>query len=981
MTITHGFELVRAERIPELNAQARLLRHVQTGAQLLSIENEDENKVFGVSFRTPPSDSTGIAHILEHSVLGGSHKYPLKEPFVQLVKGSLNTFLNAFTSPDHTTYPVASTNLQDFYNLVDVYLDAVFHPLLTPHHLDQEGWHYELEKPEDALVYKGVVFNEMKGVYSSPDSLLYRTSQQALFPDTVYGVDSGGDPRSIPDLTYAAFQHFHATYYHPSNAQIFFYGDDDPNERLRLLDAVLSDFQPLEVDAAIALQPPFTQPRQVTAVYGVDAESGEAGDGTGAGANKSMLLVNWALPEITDRSLLMALSVLSYCLMGTQAAPLRKALVDSGLGEDVIGGGFSAGLRQPTFSAGLKGMRAEDAEQVESLVASTLAKLAEEGIELEMVEAALNSIEFSLRENNTGSYPRGLGLFMRTLRGWTYGLDPIEVLGYELPLAVVKGRLSTDTALLSQLMQVYLLDNRHRVTVLLNPDPTYNRRLETEEKERLAAAKAAMTPEEVAQHIENTRLLKLRQETPDTSADLAKLPTLHLADLDKQNKSIPRQVIEREHGRIVYHDLFTNGIVYLRVGFDLHSLLQALLPYAEFFGKALLEMGTETEDYVKLSQRIGRKTGGIGYSTYISPLLADSEGAAWLFVSGKSTMSQAPELLALVREMLLTVKLDNPQRFKQIVLKTKARVESSLVPGGHQYVGGRLRAAFSTAAWVEEQLDGVDFLFFVRRLAEQIERDWPSVLAQLQEVKRLLIDRRHLLVDVTLDDANWSALQPQLDEFITSLPIGDAERAPQWAPTALPAHEGLTIPAQVNYVGKGARLYDLGYQYSGSINVITNFIRTGWLWDQIRAKGGAYGAFCSFGKQSGVLTLLSYRDPNLLSTLANYDATAQFLRSAEIDEAELTKNIIGAIRGIDAYQLPDAKGWSSLVRYLVGESDEARQQMRDEVLATTAADFRQFADVLAAATAQARIVVLGSKDAIQGANTQLTPPLQVTPLL
>ncbi|MFN8469574.1 MAG: insulinase family protein [Caldilineaceae bacterium] len=972
MTTTHGFDLLRVERIPELNAQARLLRHVKTGAQLLSIENDDENKVFGVSFRTPPTDSTGIAHILEHSVLGGSQKYPLKEPFVQLVKGSLNTFLNAFTSPDHTTYPVASTNLQDFYNLVDVYLDAIFHPLLTPYHLDQEGWHYELEKAEDPLVYKGVVFNEMKGVYSSPDSLLYRTSQQALFPDTAYGVDSGGDPTVIPDLTYEAFKRFHTTYYHPSNAQIFFYGDDDPEERLRILDQVLSEFDAAGVDGEVALQEPFAAPRRVTETYSADANSDNS--------KKSMLLLNWALPEIADRSLLMAISVLSYCLMSTQASPLRKALVDSGLGEDVIGGGFGAGLRQMTFSAGLKGIRPADAPEVEELILTTLANLAADGFEPDMVEAAINSIEFAMRENNTGSYPRGLSLFMRSLRSWTYGRDPIEPLGYELPLAVVKGRLAADPAFLSKLVQTYLLDNRHRLVVLLNPDPERSRRMEAEEKDRLAAAKAAMAPAQIEEVIEKTRLLKERQEAPDSPEDLAKLPMLKLGDLATQNKPIPREVIEREHGRIVYHDLFTNGIVYLRVGFDLKSLPQELLPYSEFFGRALLEMGTEREDYVKLSQRIGRKTGGIGYTTYVSPMLANPDGATWFFLSGKSTVAQSPELLAIMLDMLQTVKLDNPQRFKQIVLKTKARLESSLIPGGHQYVGGRLRAAFSTAGWVEEQLDGVESLFFVRRLAEQIESDWPGVLAQLEAVKRLLVDRSRLIADVTLDGDNWATFRPQLEEFIGALPVGGSELA-QWTPGVLPAREGLSMPAQVNYVGKGARLYDLGYSYDGSIHVVTNFIRTGWLWDQIRAKGGAYGAFCSFGKQSGVLTFLSYRDPNLLGTLANYDATAQFLRSAEIDESELTKNIIGAIRDIDGYQLPDAKGWSSLVRYLVGETDETRQQMRDQVLSTTAEDFRQFADVLAAAAEQARVVVLGSGEAIEQANAQLSPPLQVTPLM
>ena len=464
-TTNHGFELLREEQIQELNSRARLYRHVQSGAQVLSLENTDENKVFGVAFRTPPADSTGIAHIMEHSVLGGSQKYPLKEPFVQLIKGSLHTFLNAFTWPDRTVYPVASTNLQDFYNLVDVYLDAVFHPLITPQHLDQEGWHYELEDPAAPLVYKGVVFNEMKGVYSSPDSLLYRAAQQSLFPDTTYGLDSGGDPRVIPQLTYEQFKRFHATYYHPSNAHVFFYGDDDPSERLRRLDEVLRTFAAQPVDGQIALQPRFAEPRTVVVQVPADADS----DFT----KKAMVDVNWALPEITEPSLIMALSVLSYAVIGTQASPLRKALVDSGLGEDVMGG-LGSGLRQLTFSAGLKGILQADAPAVEALILDTLAQLAVDGIDPDMVEAAVNSIEFSLRENNTGSYPRGLSLYMRVLPNWLYGYDPFEPMHYELPLAVVKQRLAADSTFLGQLIRTYLLDNTHRLTVVAEPDPTLN---------------------------------------------------------------------------------------------------------------------------------------------------------------------------------------------------------------------------------------------------------------------------------------------------------------------------------------------------------------------------------------------------------------------------------------------------------------------------------------------------------------------------
>lgn len=955
METTHGFELVREKQIEEYRTRARIYRHVRSGALLLSMENDDENKVFGVNFRTPPADSTGLPHILEHSVLGGSHKYPLKEPFVQLVKGSLKTFLNAMTYPDRTVYPVASQNLQDFYNLVDVYIDAVFHPLITRQHLEQEGWHYELENADAPLIYKGVVFNEMKGAYSSPDARLYRASQHTLFPDNAYANDSGGDPRVIPQLTYEQFTDFYRTYYHPSNALIYFYGDDPAEERLRLLDATLREYEATAVEADVALQPPFAAPRRVMDTYGVNAQTDAD--------KKGMAQVNWLLPEGTDTTLVMGLSLLSYALIGTQASPLYKALLDSGLGEAVTGGGLSTTLRQMTFSAGLKGIAPDNGDQVEALILETLGNLAESGIEPEMVEAAYNSIEFSLRENNTGSTPRGLSLMMRAVRGWIYGGDPISFIGFEAPLAAVRTHLDRDPDYLTGMIRRYLVENPHRVTVILTPDAEQNQRLEAEERAELDAVRAGMDARALDAVIANTASLRARQEAQDSPEELAKLPMLTLGDLDRQVKTIPIEVSEIAGGRLLYHDLFTNGIVYLDVGFDLRAVPGELLPYARLFAQSLVEMGTETEDYVKLSQRIGRKTGGVWPSTFLSSLREDPEGSAWLFLHGKATMTQAPELLAILRDILSGVRLDNRDRLRQIVLKSKAGKESSLVPGGSGVVEERLRAGFSKAAWAREQMSGINHLFFLRELIPALEQDWPGVLAKLEAVRQALVNRNALLVNVTLDAANWTRFAPQLEEFAAALP-GHAVTRPVWTPSLGDGNEGLTIPAQVNYVGKAANVYDLGYRLHGSINVITNFLRTSWLWDKVRAQGGAYGAYLRFSQQSGVLAYLSYRDPNLLGTLDVYDRSAQFLRQTELDEGELTKSIIGAIGTLDAYQLPDAKGYSSMVRYLLGESDEDRQRFRDQLLGTTAADFLAFADVLDAVAQQGRVVVMGSQEAV-----------------
>lgn len=994
---THGFEFIREESIPELNTRARIWRHVRTGAQLLSLENDDENKVFSISFRTPPTDSTGLPHILEHVVLAGSRKYPLKDPFFELVKGSLATFVNAMTYPDKTVYPAASTNLQDFYNLLDVYVDAVFHPLLSPDKLAQEGWHYELETAGAPLAYKGVVFNEMKGAYSSPDNLLGRYSQQATFPDNTYGVDSGGDPAVIPNLTYEQFKRFHETYYHPSNALIFFYGDDDPVERLRLMDGYLSEFEAIAVDSVIKLQAPFTAPRVVRFPYGVegngqvdDDDEAEGEAEAGDQAAKAYVDVNWMLPEYEDPALVMALEIMAHALLDTPASPLRKALIDSGLGEDVTGG-LANYTRQLTFSAGMKGIAPADSGKVEPLILETLTALARDGFDPDMIAASVNTIEFALRENNTGRYPRGLALLIRSLDTWLHGRDPLAPLAFEAPLAAVKDRLAAGPDYLQALIRTYLLDNPHRVAVILEPDPELIRRLEEEEQTRLDRARAAMSDDDVRAVIDKTNDLKEQQNTPDPPEVLAQLPSLKRSDLDTRHKPIPITPTELGGGRVLYHDLFTNGIVYLDLGLDLQALPAELLPYAGLFGQALLEMGTEKEDFVKLSQRIGRSTGGIAPTTLIAPVVAPARGrireeraeldtrnaslVAYLMLRGKSTPERAPELLGILRDVLLTARLDNRERFRQIVLEAKAGAESSLAPAGHQVTNTRLRGHLHPACRVEELVDGVENLLFLRRLAERIDSDWPGVRDDLEAVRGRLVNRAGLIANVTLDEARYGAFAPLLADFIAGLPAGSStpmkfmenlNGLPE-----LPRHEGLVFPAQVNYVGKGANLYDLGYKLNGSIAVINNHLRTGYLLQKIRIQGGAYGAFATFSPTSGVYTYLSYRDPNVVATLGHYDATAEFLRGLELNDDELTRSIIGAIGAIDAYLLPDAKGYTSLTRYLTGETDERLQQFRDEVLATTPADFRNLAGALAAMNDAGDVVVLGSREAIEGAGLGL----------
>ncbi len=954
-----SFTLIETRHIPEINATVKVFEHQKSGARLLSVSNTDENKVFGITFRTPPQSSNGIAHIMEHSVLCGSRKYPLKEPFVELVKGSLNTFLNAFTYPDKTCYPVASQNLQDFYNLIDVYLDATLYPTIAEYTLLQEGWHYEIENPNDPLTYKGVVFNEMKGALSSPDDLLGELSQQSIYPDTPYGFNSGGDPEVIPNLSYAEFKAFHQNYYHPSNAYIYFYGDDPEDARLTLLDAWLNDFDKKEINSQLPLQPAFSQPKQITHPY----DSGDSPDA------KSYLTVNWLMPETADLQTTMGLSILSHILLATPASPLKKALLDSGLGEDVIGG-YQEELRQGYFSAGLKGVLNENLAKAENVIHTTLAELAKNGIDPQTVAASLNTIEFRLREQNTGHYPRGLFLMLNALSTWLYDGNPLDGMSFEAPLQAIKSAAARGNYF-ETLIKDHFLNNPHRTTLHLIPDPQEGKRKEKAEQERLEKVRAGLSQTELEALIKTTVELKQRQETPDSPEALATIPALKLKDIEPTIKTIPIEVRQSGETKVLFHDLFTNGIVYFDLGFDLHNLPAELMPYAGLLGRALLQMGTETEDYVQLTQRIGSQTGGIGSAAITSTVRESSDSALWFFLRGKAISSKANQLLAIFKDVLLTAKFDNRERFKQMVLEDKARSEASLIPNGHRVVNARLRARFSEADWAAEQMGGIEHLFFLRKLADEIEQDWPSVLEKLETVRRLLINRSTSIANVTVDAESFAAFSPQLDSFLEALPSRKVSQ-PAFKPT-LPKNlpnEGLTIPAQVNYVGKGANLYQLGYEPHGSVNVITNFLGTTWLWEKVRVQGGAYGGFSVFDMNSGTFTFLSYRDPNILPTLENYDNTVKFINELDLSHEELTKSIIGTIGDLDAYLLPDAKGWVSLNRYLINYTDEMRQALRDEVLTTRLEHFKQFARVLAELNKHGQIVVLGAADAIEKTNQE-----------
>ena len=963
-----SFTLVETRVIPEINSTGKIFIHDQTGARLLSLTNNDENKCFGISFRTPASDASGVAHIMEHSVLCGSRKFPVKEPFVEILKGSLQTFVNAFTYPDKTCYPCASQNLKDFYNLIDIYLDAALYPLIPENTLRQEGWHYEIDSPEAPLTIKGVVFNEMKGAYSSPDDLLADKSRGSLFPDNTYGLYAGGDPLVIPDLTYAAFKSFHETFYHPSNSYIYFYGDDPEPERLALLETWLKDFEKKEVYSQIPLQPLFSAPKKLSLPY----DSGDSADA------KAHLTMNWLLPEATDIQKSLELSLLGHILLDTPASPLKRALIESGLGEDVTGG-FEEQLRQTMFTAGLKGIQPENLEKVENLILETLTHLSSAGIDPQTTLASLNTIEFHLREQNTGRFPRGLSLMLAALTTWLYDGNPFDAIAFETPLKLLKEKAASGR-FFETLIDDYLLKNQHRTTLILTPDPQEGKRRESLEINRLAKVKAGMSNEQLSLVIAEAAQLKARQETPDSAEALASLPSLSLSDIDRKIKTLPIQNLKISETPVLFHDLFTNGILYLDLGFDLHALPQDLLPYAGLLGRLLLEMGTEKDDFVKLTQRIGRDTGGIRSASLNSTIPGSARSSAWFFLRGKCLVSQASAMLEIMQDILLGARLDQQERFRQIVLERKAGLEAGLIPGGSSVVNQRLRARFSEADWLSEQMQGFSQLFFLRSLAESIEKDWSSILEKLESLRKLLVNRAAMIVNGTMDADHFSAFEPKLAAFLAALPAKQTADT-LWSPQFEKLNEGLTIPVQVNYVGKGANIYQLGYQLHGSVHVINNYLQTTWLWEKIRVQGGAYGGQSAFDMHSGVFTYISYRDPNLSASLDIYDATAQFLQELDISTAELTKIIIGTIGDLDAYLLPDAKGWTSLTRSLLGYDDIRRQKIRDEILNSSQKDFKAFGAILGEVARHGQIVVLGSADAIEKANKERPGLLNVKKVL
>ncbi|SHI53371.1 insulinase family protein [Propionispora hippei] len=967
--IYHGFRLQEEQTVADIQSKAKLFCHEKSGARLLVLANGDDNKVFSVTFRTPPADSTGVAHIIEHSVLCGSRKFPLKEPFVELVKGSLNTFLNAMTFPDKTMYPVASRNDKDFRNLMDVYLDAVFYPNIyqCPETLMQEGWHYELESKDSELIYKGVVYNEMKGVFSSPDAVLEHKVMATLFPDTTYGLESGGDPEFIPELTQEQFLNFHRQYYHPSNSYIFLYGDMDILEQLRFMDEdYLSHFDKITVDSDIAAQPAFG--RRVEQDYDYPVGPSESTQ------DKTFFSLNFVVGDAQEPELVLAFDLLNYLLLETPAAPLKQALLEAGIGSDVSGS-FDRGLLQPTWGIVISGTNEDQKELFVRTVEAELRRLVAEGIDKKLIEAAINIFEFTYREANFGSRPKGLIYNIKCLESWLYDQSPLIYLEYTNPLAKIKAALTT--GYFENLIDTYLLRNKHQALVVLKPRQGLAAEKDQAVREHLAAYKASLSEADLDRLIQQTARLRELQQAPDSPEDLASIPLLAIDDIEKKVEELP--VAERtENGvTVLFHPLATNGIIYVNLYFDLTAVPQSHLPYVYLLTEVLGKMDTEKYGYSELSNEINLWTGGFAYRTaaYGENTEADKFSPK-LMVKSKALQEKLPQMMDLFHQIIGKSVFSDRKRLQEVIRESKAKWDNNVFRRGQEIVAARVLSYVSPGAHYNEA-GLLSFYEFITELDTNFAAKAAEIMAGLEFVAAKVYNKNNLLVGVTATEEQYAAFQPVFKDFCGQLPATALPTQPYQAALEK-RNEGIMTAGKVQYVAKGANFRRLGYSYQGSYKVLETILRYDYLWTKVRVQGGAYGGFATL-ERNGNLVFGSYRDPNLKETLAVYDETADYLNGFAVDDREMTKYIIGTISRLDTPLTVSQKGEQADLLYIRKVSQADRQQERDEILGTRQQDIRQLAGMVEAAMAENYLCVLGGEEKIKANEAIFNRTLQVRP--
>lgn len=951
------YEILDEHRVEDVQSDGFILRHKKSGARIAVLSNNDDNKVFYIGFRTPPEDETGVPHIIEHTTLCGSKKFPVKDPFIELAKGSLNTFLNAMTYPDKTVYPVASCNDQDFKNLMDVYLDAVFNPNITKYEeiFKQEGWHYELTGKDDELKINGVVYNEMKGAYSSPDEVLSSQIYRSLFPDNTYSKDSGGNPEYIPKLTYEAYLDFYHKYYHPSNSYIYLYGDMDVVERLEWLDKeYLSLYDYKKVNSEINKQPAFDEIKNVEAQYSITMDDSQE--------NKTYLSYNRVVGDSLDEMLYQAFDVLDYALVSSPGAPVKQALIDAGIGDDVYGS-YDAGILQPVFSFVAKNANASQADEFESIIENTLKEVIKTGINKEALLAGINSSEFKFREADFGQFPKGLLFGLNCLDSWLFD-DMKPFIHLECLGTFAKLRKAVDTDYFEKLIQEYLLDNTHGSSVTVKPKRGLGNEREEALAKELSDYKASLSDEEIKKLIEDTEHLKKYQEEPSSDEDLRKLPMLTRADMKKN--AMPFSNIEDEllDVKVVRHDIESNGIDYISFLFDAGDFAQSELGYLGFFTNALGLVSTEKYSYTDLANATNIYTGGISTGTASHPDIKDRNNFVFKFeVKLKVLEKNLDKTLELMQQMLLASDFSDTKRLGELVAQIKARLQANLSSSGHLVAAMRSMSSFSRYALYQDELKGVAFYRSICCIEKELSESPKSVSDKLAAIAKKLFARNRMLISFTGNNEAYGNAKPSLEKVIAGFNKMSAvgNQAEVHFNTA---KEAFIDASQIQYVAKTGDFICEGYEYTGALRLLRIILSYDYLWINVRVKGGAYGCMNTF-LRSGESYFVSYRDPNLSDTLDVYDRIPEYIKNFSPDERDMTKYIIGTFSALDTPMNPEAKGSRSLSAYLEGITYEQIQKERNEILNAQPEDIRRLADLVEAVLKKDSICVIGNENMIK----------------
>lgn len=951
------YEILDEHRVEDVQSDGFILRHKKSGARIAILSNNDDNKVFYIGFRTPPEDETGVPHIIEHTTLCGSKKFPVKDPFIELAKGSLNTFLNAMTYPDKTVYPVASCNDQDFKNLMDVYLDAVFNPNITKYEeiFKQEGWHYELTGKDDELKINGVVYNEMKGAYSSPDEVLSSQIYRSLFPDNTYSKDSGGNPEYIPKLTYEAYLDFYHKYYHPSNSYIYLYGDMDVVERLVWLDKeYLSLYDYKKVNSEINKQPAFDKIKNVEAQYSITMGDSQE--------DKTYLSYNRVVGDSLDEMLYQAFDVLDYALVSSPGAPVKQALIDAGIGDDVYGS-YDAGILQPVFSFVAKNANASQADEFENIIENTLKEVVKTGINKEALLAGINSSEFKFREADFGQFPKGLLFGLNCLDSWLFD-DMKPFIHLECLGTFAKLRKAVDTDYFEKLIQEYLLDNTHGSSVTVKPKRGLGNEREEALAKELSDYKASLSDEEIKKLIEDTEHLKKYQEEPSSDEDLRKLPMLTRADMKKN--AMPFSNIEDEllDVKVVRHDIESNGIDYISFLFDAGDFAQSELGYLGFFTNALGLVSTEKYSYTDLANATNIYTGGIITGTASHPDIKDRNNFVFKFeVKLKVLEKNLDKALELMEQMLLSSDFTDTKRLGELVAQIKARLQANLSSSGHLVAAMRSMSSFSRYALYQDELKGIAFYRSICRIEKELSESPKSVSDKLAAIAKKLFARNRMLISFTGNNEAYGNAKPSLEKVIAGFnkmsAVGDQAEV-----HFNTAKEAFIDASQIQYVAKTGDFICEGYEYTGALRLLRIILSYDYLWINVRVKGGAYGCMNTF-LRSGESYFVSYRDPNLSDTLDVYDRIPEYIKSFSPDERDMTKYIIGTFSALDTPMNPEAKGSRSLSAYLEGITYEQIQKERNEILNAQPEDIRRLADLVEAVLKKDSICVIGNENMIK----------------